>query len=248
VSAETLCVVIGAALAGFVQGLSGFAFGLAAMPIWVWYVAPQQIGPMIVFGSAICTLLTIRAARGGFDWRLIWPFIVAGATGVPIGVYVLHFLDPTVFKLAVGLLLVVYCPILLFSRRLPHITGGGRAADGTIGFVGGVMGGIAGLTGPVPILWCMVRGWTPVTQRAVFQSFNVVMQMLALGMYGASGILTADVGRKFALVLPAMLGPGLIGARLYHRIDPIAFRRIVLMLLIVSGAVMLAAAIPALLR
>jgi hypothetical protein len=245
---EILCVLAGASLGGFVQGLSGFAFGLIAIPIWASVVAPQLVGPMSVFGSMIAGILSLGAIRGGFDWRRTWPFIVAGAFGVPIGVYVLRFLNPTVFRLSIGCLLVVYCPILLLVRQLPRITAGGRAADAAIGWVGGVMGGIAGLTGPVPILWCMLRPWTPLTQRAVFQSFNITMQALALAIYAASGMLTLQIGRQFALILPAMLVPSLIGSRLYRRIDPIAFRRLVLILLIVSGVVLLAATLPALLR
>ena len=37
----TLIVVVGAALAGFVQGLSGFGFGLTAMSLWAWTLEPQ---------------------------------------------------------------------------------------------------------------------------------------------------------------------------------------------------------------
>jgi uncharacterized protein len=33
-------VALGAAVGGFVQGLSGFAFGLAAMAIWAWCIEP----------------------------------------------------------------------------------------------------------------------------------------------------------------------------------------------------------------
>ena len=34
-------VVVGAIVAGFVQGLSGFAFALVAMSIWAWTLDPK---------------------------------------------------------------------------------------------------------------------------------------------------------------------------------------------------------------
>ncbi|HEX3860594.1 MAG TPA: sulfite exporter TauE/SafE family protein [Stellaceae bacterium] len=246
--AETLCVLLGASLGGFVQGLSGFAFGLVAMPIWAWLVAPQLIGPMVVFGSIMGQLLSLGTVRSGLDWRRIWPFVLGGAIGVPIGVYVLRFLNPIVFKAAVGCLLSLYCPTLLAVRRLPQINAGGRPADAAIGWLGGIMGGIGGLTGPVPVLWCMLRGWRSDTQRAVFQCFNIAMQALALAIYAGSGMLTGEVGRHFALVLPAMLLPALLGTRLYRRVDEAAFRRVVLALLTISGLVLLAVSAPRLLR
>ena len=39
---EIWLLLIGTVVAGFVQGLSGFAFGMAAMSIWVWGVEPIQ--------------------------------------------------------------------------------------------------------------------------------------------------------------------------------------------------------------
>ena len=35
-----LVVALGAVVAGFVQGLSGFAFGLVAMSFWAWALEP----------------------------------------------------------------------------------------------------------------------------------------------------------------------------------------------------------------
>lgn len=34
-------LVVGAAVAGFVQGLSGFAFSMVAMSFWVWGIDPH---------------------------------------------------------------------------------------------------------------------------------------------------------------------------------------------------------------
>ena len=85
---------------------------------------------------------------------------------MPIGVALLKNIDPTVFRLVVGVVLAGFCTVMLFSSRLPKITFGGRLADGGIGFVGGIMGGIAGLSGAVPTLWTSFRGWKKDVQRA----------------------------------------------------------------------------------
>ena len=53
-----LVVVLGAAVAGFVQGLSGFAFGMVAMSFWAWVLEPQLAAVLSVFGS-----LTGRSLR-----------------------------------------------------------------------------------------------------------------------------------------------------------------------------------------
>src|ERR1700749_2751498 len=105
-----LIVVLGTMAAGFVQGLSGFAFGLVAMGIWAWSLDPVLAGPLVVFGSLIGQMLAIGSMWGLVDpWRAL-PFIVGGVVGVPLGVLLLRYINPTAFKASVGVLLVVWCP------------------------------------------------------------------------------------------------------------------------------------------
>src|SRR5215475_1819053 len=189
-STVTIFVIIGAVAGGFVQGLSGFAFGLIAMAFWAWSVEPQLAGPMVVFGSLIGQILSVGAIREGFSLQRAAPFIVGGLIGVPLGVVALAYIDATAFKAAVGALLATWSPIMLLSRRLPYVTFGGRFADGVVGVIGGLMGGLGGLTGPAPTLWCVLRGWDRDTQRAVFQSFNTAMQAATLAAYAVGGLIT----------------------------------------------------------
>jgi uncharacterized membrane protein YfcA len=143
----TAIVLVGALAGGFVQGLSGFAFGLVAMAFWAWVVAPQIAGPLVVFGSLVGQLLTLGSLRRSFRLPRLWPFVLGGCVGTPIGVWMLHYVDPTQFKLAVGLILVAYCPLMLFIGDIPRVTAGGRLAEGGIGGNGGRLGGLGGWNG-----------------------------------------------------------------------------------------------------
>ena len=240
-------VLIGALAAGFVQGLSGFAFGLVAMTFWVWTIPPQLAGPLVVFGSLVGQMLSLGSFRRSFDGRRLWPFVLGGCAGTPIGVWMLRFIDPTEFRIAVGLILVAYCPLMLFIRAVPRVIAGGRLADGGIGLIGGFMGGLGGLNGPAPTLWCSLRGWSRDEQRAVFQSFSLCMQSLALAMYAANGLITRQTVLLFAVVAPAMVVPTLIGVRFYRRFSEAGFRQLILILLSLSGVVLLLASVPRLL-
>lgn len=239
-----LLVALGAALAGFVQGLSGFAFGLVAMAVWAWVLDPVLAGPLVVLGSLCGQLLSLNAIRGGLDWRRVLPFIAGGVLGILPGIALLQRIDPVGFRLAVGLLLLVWCPAMLLARDLPRIAWGGRLADGAAGLLGGVMGGLGGLTGPAPTLWTTLRGWDRDVQRAVFQVFNLAMHALTMAAYLVTGTFSAEAARLGLVVVPAMLLPSLLGARLYRRFSDTGFRRVVLGLLAVSGAVLVATALP----
>jgi len=241
-------VAAGAALAGFVQGLSGFGFGLTAMSIWAWALEPQLAASLSIFGSLTGQLLAAFTVRRGFNWRRLAPFVLGGLVGMPLGVYVLPQLDVPLFKALLGLMLVIVCPLMLMGQRLPRITRGGRLADGTIGAVGGVMGGLGGFSGVVPTLWCQLRGWDKDAQRAVIQNFNLAMQVAAFSGYWAAGIIQPSMVPLFAVVAPAMLVPALLGARLYIGISEQAFRVVVLGLLTASGTALLLSSGPTLLQ
>jgi uncharacterized membrane protein YfcA len=239
-TAVLLSIVAGTCAGGFVSGIAGFAFGLVALSFWTWLIDPHLLAPMAVFGSFVAQTLSLGAVRRSMQWRRVMPFLLGGFVGVPIGVALLQHVDMTTFRITVGAILIAYCSFMLVASNVEPIAAGGRLADGCVGLIGGTMGGLAGLTGPAPTMWCTIRGWDKDTQRSIFQTFNLAMQTIALITYGVNGTLTAPVLKAFGVMLPAVAVPAWVGARLYKRIDDQLFRRIVLVLLLLSGVVLLA--------
>ncbi|CAM3424646.1 sulfite exporter TauE/SafE family protein [Paracidovorax anthurii] len=242
-----LVAALGAVVAGFVQGLSGFAFGLVAMSFWAWTLEPRLAAVLAVFGALTGQIIAAVSVRRGFDARRLLPFVAGGLAGVPLGVLLLPRMDVDGFKAVLGTLLVLWCPTMLMAKSLPRIARGGRLADGAVGLAGGVMSGIGGFSGTLPTLWCTLRGLEKDTQRAVIQNFNLAMLLVTMGTYLATGLVTREMLPLFAIVAPAMLVPTLLGARLYIGISEVRFRQIVLGLLTVSGIVLLASSLPRLL-
>jgi uncharacterized protein len=113
-----------------------------------------------------------------------------------------------------------------------------------VGMAGGVMGGLGGFTGVLPTLWCTLRGLDKDVQRAIIQNFNLAMLLVTFVTYLATGLVTREALPLLAIVVPAMLVPVLLGARLYHGISDVRFRQIVLGMLTLSGVAMLVASLP----
>ena len=241
-------VIVGAALAGFVQGLSGFGFSLTAMSLWAWTLDPRLAVALAVFGGLCGQLFSAFTLRRGFSLRRLAPFLAGGLAGLPLGLMVLPRLDVPLFKGLLGLLLVVVCPLMFFSSRLPAVTRGGRLGDGLAGAAGGFMGAMGGFTGVVPTLWCTVRGFAKEEQRGVIQNFNLAMLLATFAGYLATGIVARTMLPLFALMVPVVLLPSLLGARLYAALSETAFRKVLLGLLTASGAALLVSAVPQLLR
>ena len=251
-TAELALLLAGAVIAGFVQGLSGFGFSMVAMTVWVWGLSPQLAAVMGVFGSLTGQVVGAFAVRRSLAWGTLAPFVAGGLVGMPIGVWLLPRLDATLFKLMLGTLLVVCCPAMLWSRRLPRIGPHGAGAshwgDSLAGAAGGLMGGLGGFTGVVPTLWCTLRGFAKADQRSVVQNFNLATLAATMAAYVATGAVTRPMWPLLPLVAASIVLPSLLGARVYRGLGETGFRRLVLGLLTAAGALMLATALPRVLR
>lgn len=248
-SASLIAIVaLGAVVAGFVQGLSGFAFGMVSMSIWAWTVDPRLAAVLAVFGALVGQIIAAVTVRRPFNRTVLLPFLVGGVLGVPLGVWLLPRFDVPLFQACLGVLLAVWCPLMLISDKLPPVRWGGRKADAVIGSIGGVMGGIGGFAGVVPTLWCTLRQMPRDEQRAIIQNFNLAMQVVAFTLHVGAGNVQWNMVPLLALVAVAVLVPVLLGGKLYLGISELAFRKIVLGLLTASGVALLLASVPVLLK
>ena len=240
-------LAVGAAVAGLVQGISGFAFAMVAMSIWVWGVDPQLAAVMAVFGGLTGQIISVIRVRRGWHLAILWPFVLGSTIGIPIGTRLLPYLDPNRFKLVLGLLLVVCCSAMLLTAQLPKIERGGRGADAGVGLLGGIMAPLSGFSGLAPALWCTLRGYTKDEHRAVLQNFNLLVLAATFASLVWSGRVRGDMVPQMAIVAGALVIPSVWGSKIYIGMSPAAFRKGVLWLLILAGAAMLVAALKAML-
>ena len=237
-------VFIGAIIAGFITGFAGFGTALVASGLWFHALPAAMVPPLAAMSSVVAQVVGFMAVRTAFDWSRASPFLIGGAIGVPLGVAALAAASPSLLRTTVGVFLIVYATYQLLQRRTREIGAwGGRGADGVVGIAGGFLGGFAGLSGPLPLVWLQLRGGGSDGQRAVYQPFNLIVLTLAsLGM-GVSGQITMPTLWIAVLCLPATLVGAWIGARVYVGVSPLTFQRVVLCLLLVSGCILLAQAL-----
>src|ERR1700704_7050323 len=118
---------------------------------------------------------------------------------------------------------------------MPDLKGVGRAGDAGIGFLNGVLGGSTGLGGILPTFWCVLRGWPRDEHRSVSQPTAVATFALSLLGLGGMGLITPETTRLFLIGLPALVAGTLLGWSLSGKLDEAAFRKVVLVLLLVWG-------------
>jgi uncharacterized protein len=222
-----------------VAGLSGFAFGLVAASIWLYILNPLQTAALIIAFGLIVQGYSVWKLRRALDWRKLWPFVAGAALGVPVGVTILTWANPMHVRAGVGVFLVLYSLYALLRPAMNPVKGGGAAADASVGFLNGVLGGMTGLAGILVTIWCGLRGWPKDQQRTIFQPVAVAIFLMSALWLGAKGAITLDTIKLFAVGLPVLIAGTWLGLKLYGRLDEASFRKVVLVLLLASGVALL---------
>jgi hypothetical protein len=152
--------------------------------------------------------------------------------------------SPFWLKASAGAFLVAYSTYQLLVRRRPEIgSWGGRWADGVVGMGGGFLGGFAGLSAPLPVMWLQLRGGPTDGQRAIYQPFNLIVLTAASAGMAVDGQISAQVMWIALFCLPATLAAAWIGGQLYGAVSARTFQRLVLLLLLASGGILVAQAL-----
>jgi len=220
---------------GFVNGLAGFGTALFSLG-WLLQVMPPREAVAI---ALVCSLVTgvpgVWQVRGSIDLPRLMLFLLPAFAGIPLGIAALNWINATALSVFVGAMLLVYGGYFAFRRNLPAIEGRWRIVEGGIGFAGGVLGAMAGLSGALPSMWLAMRPWPKAVQRGILQPCNMVILRRATAMLALDGGFTAPVLANLGLTLPASLIGAVAGLALFRRLSDGAYRRLLIGLMLLSG-------------
>jgi uncharacterized membrane protein YfcA len=230
-----VCLIAAGFSGGFVNGLAGFGTSLFALG-WLLQVMPPREAVAIALACSIATGVPgVWQVRRNIDARRLGVFLVPALLGIPLGLVALDLIDAQLLSLFVGTMLLVYGGYFAFRRNLPSIAGRWLGLEAGIGFVGGVLGAMAGLSGALPSMWLAMRPWPKGTQRGILQPFNMVILTLAAGLLAFDGGFGGSVPFNLALTLPASAIGAALGLWLFSKLSDYGYRRLLIGLMLISG-------------
>ena len=233
-AAAIIVILIGA----MIQGLAGFGFSQFAIPLLVLFILSDELIPIMVVLSLFLNIMMIYELRKDVQVKRIWPLMLGGLFGIPIGTYLLIVADPNHIKLLIGILILLFGLAQLLEMKKQFKSE--RAAMAPIGFTGGVLQGSVSMSGPPVILFFSNQGFTKQEFRASLVSFFLFMNIATLPVYLYAGLLTGTVMTSTLILLPGMLVGTFIGTRLAHKVEEEKFKKGVLVLVIIFGCMSIA--------
>ncbi len=222
-------------LSGVISGLTGFGFGLVAIPAMTLLMPPKLVVPTsILLGFSSRLMLGLQLKRE-INFRRVGMISVGSVVGAAAGALLLSSQDSEVLKFVIGLTMVLSAAVLLRGARMPLPDNGSAYAP--VGFLSGLFQGCAGMGGPpVVILFANLRVEKQKT-RADLSAALVVVSITAMASQLACGLITADVLRSTIYMAPPALIGTAAGVRFADRMSNEAFRRIILWLVLLTGAI-----------
>jgi uncharacterized membrane protein YfcA len=164
--------------------------------------------------------------------------LAGGVATVPLGVWLLQHVDGTCYAVGLGIFLTLYGAYRVLQRESPVVRGS-LWLDLGVGALGGITGGLAGFPGAFVTIWCSMRGWDKLLQRAVYQPYLLVMQVVTVVWLRFQAPPDASLAQDAVYVPMALLG-AIGGLALYRNLSNRQFQVVISVLLGVSGVGLIA--------
>lgn len=237
----SLTIIVGLAallLAGLIQGLTGFGLALVSVSILINFLSPKLVVPTVVILSIFTNIIILFEARKWVDLRRIWPLMMAGIVGMPLGTYLLVVLDASILKVFIGAVIALFAIAFLmgFKKQIRNE----KLAFAPVGFISGLLQGSTSLSGPPVILFFVNQGVEKQVFRANLVAYFTVLSLATIPVFVLGGIITKEVINHVLWFLPAMIIGVIAGIKLAHKVKETLFRNLALIIVTIAGLLSIA--------
>jgi uncharacterized membrane protein YfcA len=238
-----LVLILG--FAGFVAGVAGFGFSLFGVGV-LWILPPREGIPLLMLLSACSQILSIAQLRASMPPLRTWwpqgpaPCVIGGWLGVPVGLWLLSYLDTQLLCSIIGLILLGYSLWILLKPvgMIPLRSTLPRAVS--VGLLGGVVGGFCGSPGSVMVIWANLLGLNKEQQRATVQPYILAMQLMALLIFVIrGGVFSGCLGILWISSFTVILLTTRLGVLVFRRLSNRTYNCLVVIMLALSGVSLL---------
>ena len=236
---QQIAFALFALLAGCtVYSATGFGIAMVSMPIMLLAVGDPQTAVVVVNSAGVgAGVLIAIQARKDIPYREILPIAIAGGLGVPVGVVVLKFADPTIIRIGIATLILLLAALSLKEYR-GNIPFAGALGIG-VGFIVGLTLAAFAVGGPLIVLFLLARKLQRFAVRAAMAFFLLLVASVGVVGYALGGLYTGERLTLIGIVLiPSFIGFAL-GALLIRHMNERIFRYVVLGIIVLSSGAVL---------
>lgn len=222
----------------FVQRVSGFGLGIFAMIFMPHFMPSPTIAAAIIsICSGATTVFNAFKYRKNINYKISLPMICASLVIIPIAVYFSAVVSGKIFKILLGIVLVLLSLYFLFFDSKIKI----RPTTVNGVFAGTLSGALVGLfsTGGPPVVLYLSKATTDnLIYFATVQFFFAITSVYATGMRVFNGLIDMDVVLYSLVCLAGCMIGDFIGSKVFDKLNSKKLKLIIYIGMIISGAIM----------
>lgn len=226
-------LLVAALAGGLARGFSGFGAAMIFIPLASIGLGPRVAAPLMLVMEAVAILALTPGAWKLADRRQVGVMMLGSVVGTPLGALALAAIDQQVLRWGVVLLILALLGLLASGWRF-H----GKPTLATtvgVGLAGGLMGGIAMVSGPPVMAYLLGQPGQARNIRASFSLYLAAGAVLVAVSYAASGLLGWALLPAFLVAAP-VYGIGIYGGvHMFGLASEQAFRRACHMMIAVAA-------------
>jgi uncharacterized membrane protein YfcA len=220
--------------AGFVQGLSGFGFGLVSMSLLPLFLGVKQAAAISTVFSLLATVTIFARHYREYNWRLGLAFLCSVCVGVPLGVYFLQQASEIILLRLLGTIMLIFAVREFLLRKQPQTIP--SALTVPLGLFSGALSGAFNLGGIPSAAYAYAHPWSRGQIMAFLQVMITVSCILRVIFYSRVGLL-----KEFSWLYAALLAIPLyaaiwLGHFVLGRVSPTHLRKGIFVFIGLSGA------------
>lgn len=222
-------------MSSLLKGMTGFGFALLAIPFLSLIYPIKVLVPAMTIFNLVTSVILLLKIRERISWYYFIPMFVASLGGIPLGIYLLDYLNENVLRIIIGVILV-----FLSLKMLSGIPLARRFRDKPIffaGFLSGILSGSVSLGGPPLVIAMNRKNYSKDFFRGVFAWFSVFSSFFALAGFYAKGLIPADSLNISLYYTPLLLLGSTIGNKLASVVNADKFKRVVVVANVFAGII-----------
>lgn len=225
-------VAVAIGLASFAQSLAGFGFALLCVPIMTVFVPPQEAVVISTAIGALSTTVQAVADRANTDWVMARRLILSSFIGMPFGLLAFLYVSESAMRIVLGVVVSVAAFMLWRGFRLRDDN---RSVDWILGIISGALSTSLSTNGPPIVFIMQARRFPPNIFRATINTVFSTVGLVSLALFIGAGKVDSNSLQGILVAVPVLAVSLITGFRIRPHVQGERFRRLVLLLLFLSG-------------
>lgn len=239
---EPSTIIILAAIflfASFIQGLTGFAFGLLSVSLFTILFSTREAVAIVAISGSILMSYSFFLHRKSVEYRKVFCLSMMSVVFIPLGAAFLVKLPETIVMASLGgiiVLIAVYSSLFADrSRKLMSRKGSGFIAA----MISGLLGGAFTSPGPAMIVYLYTLDESRMQAKANVQFYFIIVSVVIVISHIVSGTIDSTACIRSLPFIPIIFLGTKIGVLLSKKLPVAVFKTITDIALVVLGAYIL---------